>query len=968
MAQLGTSPNIEIFTRSSVLDVRQEDSDFYLRIKTNPRYVSPEKCIGCGLCEKVCPINVTDKSYIHDTYRKAIYLPSPNAIPRGYVIDGKNCAFFTNGTCRKCEKICPRGAIDLDQAAQEFEVNTQAVVLSPGAKPFDPTILPSYRYGQSKHVITGLEMEVLLSPSGIGWESLKRQRPEKIAWIQCVGSRQTNIVDRPFCSSICCMAAIKQALSIRQNLSPPPETSIFYIDIRSHQKGAERYLRQAIQAGVRLIPSKIHCLEEIDSGRLKIMAWTGAGSKLEEIFDMVVLSCGLGMDGDLNRLSNLFGIKTTGFGFSSATGLEVTRTNKPGIYTCGTYTDPKSIQGAVIEGSAAAALLGSDLKITAHRRHGHSEKKVNAPKLDSGMDRPRIGVFICACGRNIGQVIDIKALVHQVKTINGVIVARHMPFACTPDALQSLSTTIRTKRLNRIVIAACSPKSHEQLFKKAMKEAGLNSNLLEIANIREQAAWVHSSDPKGATNRAMDQIQMSIAKAALLAPIDIPRFPVTKHALIIGGGISGLTAARILSERDITVSLLEKSPVLGGNARALLKSWRGVDISTYLDDLIKEVTSKKNINIFMEADLLDTQGETGNLTSFVRSGSQGIVKAIHHGAVIVASGAKEARPIGFGYGRHPNVLTHQELDERIMRGGLEFLDDAKTVVFIQCVGSCNDERPYCSRVCCTHSVTRALLLKAYKKDLSIYILYRHMRTYGQRDDFYNRAREKGIKAIRFEDASPPEVRFLTRLDQDTRPQTIININTHDPLTGDMIEINPDYLILASAIEPDMANQQALSNKLKVPLDQDGFFQEAHAKLRPVELRRDGFFVAGLAHYPKEVEESISQAAAAAGKAAVFLSKDSVSPDRITAEIIISRCDGCALCLDVCHEKAIKLVEYVNLDEVKKIVEIDPSLCSGCGACTSSCPQYAIGIPGFMPEQILAQIKSLISTKQNENST
>ncbi len=960
MAQLGMNKNIEILTRSSVLDVQQDNRDFLLRVRSNPRFVIPEKCIGCGLCEDVCPENITSLSHKYDKLKKAIYLPSPTAIPRGYVIDAKSCAFFTNRACGKCAKICPRHAIDLNQAPQEFEVRVAAVILSPGATLFDPRALPSFGYNNLKNVVTTLEMESLLSPATPDLEGLKRlasnsRTPAKIAWIQCVGSRQTNVVDRPFCSSICCMASIKQALSLRQMLVPEPEVSIFYIDVRAHQKGAERYLRLAVKAGVRLIPSRIHFLEEVQGEKIRITAWTDSGKRLREIYDMVVLSCGLGSPEELGRLSTLFGVETSRYGFSKGQGLITTMTSKPGIYASGTYTDPKSIQGAVIEGSAAAAFLCSDLKISSFKDPGAMELDLpNGPA--PSLEPPRIGVFICECGKNIGQVVDVNSLVQRAKKINGVVVAKHLKFACAPDSLDLLSATIIQKGLNRIVIGACSPKSHEPLFKKALRDAGLNDNLLEIANIREQAAWVHAADPDGATKRALDQIVMSIAKAGLLKALELPQYPVTKHALVIGGGISGLTAAKLLSDRGIKVSLLEKKEILGGNGRSLLRSWKGVEIRKYVDGLIGEVTSKRNVEVFLRAQLLDVQGETGNLTSFVRYGSQGQVKAINHGAVIVASGAQEAKPLQFHYGDHPRILTHQELDQKIIKSGFQIFQQADSVVFIQCVGSCSQERPYCSRVCCTHSVNRAILLKKKRPELSIYILYRHMRTYGQREDLYTEARSLGIKTIRFTEDTPPEVELLTAMDEDKRPETIISVTIFDSLTGRVIKIKPDYLVLASAIEPDINGNQRLSKILKVPLDQDGFFQEAHNKLRPVELRRDGFFVAGLAHYPKEVEESISQAAAAASKAAVFLSKERVTPDRITAEVLISRCDGCALCLDVCDERAIKLVEYIHLEQVKKIVEIDTSLCSGCGACTASCPQFAIGIPGFMPEQILAQIK------------
>ncbi len=959
MAQLGTEKNIEIITRASILDVRQEKAGHLLRIKTRPRYVIPEKCIGCGLCAENCPAKITELTSKHDTSRKAIYLPSFRAIPRGYVIDPGSCAFFTTRSCRKCEEVCPRGAIDLEQESQEFEVRTRAVILSPGAATFDPALLPSFGYDSYQNVITGLEMEILLSPTGPTGGELKRPSdravPERIAWIQCVGSRQTNIVDRPFCSSICCMASIKQALSVKQACSPSPEAFVFYMDIRAHQKAAERYLNLAVRSGVKLIPSRIHCIEKTKDDRLRIKAWLGGGKCIQEDFDMIVLSAGLNMGREHNRLAAMFGIETNRFGFTRVHGAHVTRTNKESVYACGTFTDPKSIQGAVIEGSAAAAFLCSDLMLSPARK-SRATLKQTGQDIRTDLEPPAIGVFICECGKNIGQTLNVKRIGNKVRSLPGVRTVKLTPFACSPDSLELLARTIEQKGLNRVVIAACSPKSHEQLFRKALQKAGIDKSLLCIANIREQVAWVHANDREGAEKRAIDQIRMAIARASRLKPVKLQPFPVKRRALVIGGGIAGLTAAKVLSDRGIGVSLIEKEDRLGGNARSILETWRGIKVGNFTRNLISEVMSSRNVDILLQAELLDMQGGTGNLTSLIRHQGDDNVKIVAHGAVVVATGAREAKPANYHYGDHPGILTHQELDERIMKEGMSCMEAASSVVFIQCVGSCNEHRPYCSRVCCTHSVTRALMLKERMPELSIHILYRHMRTYGQRDDFYTRARGLGIKAIRFEEDHPPQVRLLTTLDLKDQPSVLINVQVKDPLTDEILDICPDYLILASAIEPDIENNKELSKKLGVPLGEDGFFQEAHAKLRPVELRRDGFFVAGLAHYPKEIEESVSQAAAAAGKAALFLSQQSITPDRLTAEIEAERCDGCTLCLDVCTESALKLVEYVYKDELKKIVELDSSLCSGCGACTSSCPQQAIGIPGFMPRQITEQIR------------
>ena len=966
-AQLGVDDNIEILARARIMDVDQEADGFRVRIRTRPRYVIPERCIGCGTCEEVCPKSVTNLTPFHDKPRKAIYLPSPHGIPPGYVIDEGSCIFFNNQVCGLCQEACPRQAIDLGQEASEFEIRVQAAILTPGAEPLNPTNLGNFGYGRYPDVITTLDMELMLSPTGPTRGELLRPSdgspPRKIAWIQCVGARDKG---HPYCSSICCMAAVKQALSLRQSGPAPPETHIFHNDIMAHQKWAERYLQRALEEGVKLRQGLVHLLwEEGKQGALMLRTWNRDKGAVEERFDMVVLSVGLAPGARVQRLFQQFGIEADRYGFATPYGFLVSKTSRQRVFAAGTCLDPKSIQGSVIEASAAACLLAEDLGISADqcraqaKGRGLPERKGSEKGADIPLSPPKIGVFVCKCGRNIDSILDISHLVEHTKGLEHVVTAEAVRFACAPDALRHIADAIAQQGLNRIVIAACSPKSHEQLFRQALVQAGLNGHLLEIANIREQAAWAHEDEPEEAQRRALDQIKMAVSKAALLRPFNLPEFPVKRRALVVGGGIAGMSAASALSRRGIRVTLVERQGELGGNARMLIKSWRGLEIDGLLSRLRQRVTSDKSIELLMNSEVEKSTGETGNFVSFIRNLEDNSVRAVNHGAVILATGAKEARPKRYFYGDHPAILTHQDLDRKIMAQGVEgVLGGGKSVVFIQCVGSCSDERPYCSRVCCTHSITRALMLKEHAPGTEIYILHRHMRTYGKREMITSKARAEGIKMVRFDSNGQPELKLLTLLDRHGRPRAQIEIELQDDRSGERLVLRPDLVVLASAIEPDMDNNRELSKIFKVPLGPDGFFQESHTKLRPAELKRDGFFVAGLAHYPKEVEESISQAVAAAGKAAAFLGQESVVPDRVTAELLPEMCDGCALCLDVCDEKAIGLVEYFREGEIKKIVEIDGSLCSGCGACEGACPQYAIGIPGYMPDAIMKQIEVL----------
>ncbi len=963
LAQLGHNSSIEILTKCDIISSTYEKRGYKVRIRQRPRYVDPLKCVECGLCSKKCPVSKTLMSPFYDKKRAAIYLPSINAIPRGFVIDEKVCLYFQDGSCRICERICPKGAIHLDQNAKEMELDVQGIVFSPGTSAYKPDQLKHYGYGELKDVVTNMEFESLLNPLGVSHGMIRRpsdgEIPKRIAWIQCVGSRQTKGVYRPYCSSVCCSVAIKQAVTARQLLEPPPDTDIFYMDIRTHQKGAERYFRSAQAKGVNFICSRPYGVRLERNGKLAIDVFSHVNGHKRCLYDMIVLSTGLFVTKDTTELAWKLGLETDDFGFNLSPRPEPEGTTNRRIFVCGSFNGPKSIPGAVVEGSAAAALM--------RRSFGKGKLLVHKGKLDLPIKRPRpipsepkrVGLFVCRCGTNIGSVIDVERIVELFSSSNEVAFCRSLSFSCAPDGVRAIKDAILENRLNRIVIAACSPRSHEAIFKKAMEEAGADPSLLMIANIREQAAWVHQDDTEGAFSRAMEQIVMAIKKVGLLKPMAQKSYPVTRRALVLGGGISGMTAASIVADAGIEVSLVEKTGRLGGNGLSLLKTWRGMDVKSLVRRLEKRIKNHPGITVYLNSTVTGLQGVTGNYTTFVRARDSSMI-SIDHGALVIATGAREARPSGYLYGSHPRVLTHQDLDRLLLHPGSLDLGEARCVAFIQCVDSCNDKRPYCSRVCCTHAVTRAVYLKERFPDLEVCILYKHMRTYGLRDDYFRKAKKMGIKAIRFGQHQEPKLSALTALDEKGRPFRQLHLSVHDELLSQDVVLRPDFVILAAAIEPDQENNRELADLLKVPVGPDGFFQEAHLKLRPCELRRSGFFVAGLAHHPKEVEESMSQAEAAASKVISFLSKDRVVSENLTATVLTERCDGCALCLDVCKEQALSLCEFVRDGQVKQMAEIDESVCTGCGACTAVCPKDAVGIPGYMPCEIKVQIEALMS--------
>ncbi len=971
LAQLGLTQNIEIITKAEVVECSHEQDIYKVRIRQNPRYVDPAKCVSCGLCEKKCPVFETPLSPFYDRKRPAIHLPAMNAVPRGYVIDEKACLFFRDGSCRICERVCPKGAVNLQQNAKEMELDCQGIILSPGADSFVPDALERYGYGRLRDVVSNMEFESLLDPGGPTLGKIRRpsdgRTPLSIAWIQCVGSRQLAPVNRPYCSSVCCSAAIKQALTAKQLIEPAPKTDIFFMDIRTHQKGSERFYRNAREKGVNFINSRPHGVCLMDDGSLVIDTYSPSEGRKSRLYDMVVLSTGLFAGKALRDISWKFGLDCDQFGFNQSPGPQVEATTRKRIFASGTFNGPKSIPAAVMEGSAAAALLRSTFGQRAIITTREQEKDQLMRPAPIPLEPTRIGVFVCHCGTNIRSLVDTEQLAKSVAAMaKGVIFGRTLAFSCAPDGAQAIEKAIREEGVNRVVLAACSPRSHETVFQQALKRAGLDPSMLVVANIREQVVWAHQGDPEGAFARALDQITMAVEKARLMVPYEERQYRPQKAALVLGGGISGMTAAALLAESGIRVSLVERSDRLGGNAHALLRTWRGHDVRRLVVDLERRLKNSPLVSVYLDSQLEGIQGTTGNLTSYVKMADSASLKALEHGVLILATGAREARPRGYYYGRHPGVLTHQDLDRLLMEKGVEAMNNARCAVFLQCVESCDSNRPYCSRVCCTHAITRAVHLKERLPNLEIYILYKHMRTYGLRDEYYRKARQLGIKVLRFPEDQPPELELFTSIMENGRPAKRLRLTFFNETLNRDIVLRPDYLFLASAIEPDRENNEHLSALLKLPLGQDGFFQEIHMKLRPCELRRQGFFVAGLAHYPKEVEESMSQAAAAASKALAFLSMDKVTPGGKVAMVRAERCDGCGLCLDVCKEGAISLCQFVFGGEVKYMAEIDDSLCNGCGSCVGVCPKYAVGVPGYMPQEIVAQINVLLRSKNEKN--
>ncbi|MBL7179704.1 MAG: CoB--CoM heterodisulfide reductase iron-sulfur subunit A family protein, partial [Desulfobacterales bacterium] len=765
------------------------------------------------------------------------------------------------------------------------------------------------------------------------------KEPEKIAWLQCVGSRDEHIGAHGYCSGVCCTYAIKEAMLAKDHSSGDLDTAIFYIDIRTYGKDFERYYNRAKdEVGVRFVKSKVTSVVPVDdTGKLLIRYVDEAGRRVEEKFDIVVLSVGLVSSREGAELAKKLGVELDHYNFAKTSSFEPVQSSRSGIYVCGVFQAPKDIPASVVDASAAAGVVGSKL---ADSRWTLTKTKTVPDEIDLRGEPPRVGVFVCRCGTNIAGTVDVPELVEFARTLPGVAYVEENMFSCSQDTQKNLTEVIKAHGLNRVVVAACTPKTHEPLFQETLINAGINKYLFEMANIRNQCSWVHKNDPDRATEKSKDLIRMAVSKAVLLQPLAESTMEVNQAALIVGGGIAGMAAARNLSAQGFRTYLIEKTDTLGGKARFLHETWRGEAIQPYLQSLIAVVHADANIQIFMNSEIVQVDGFVGNFKTTIQN--NGNREVLDHGVAILASGASEFNPDRYLYGQDSRVVTGMELQQRFIKND-PALDQLNAAAFIQCVGSRIPERPYCSKVCCTQSIKSALKLKEKNPAMDVYILYRDMRSYGQREDLYRRARSAGIVFIRYDAAKDLKV---------AAEQEDLKVTFTDKVLGRLMQIRPELLILASAIVPDRENP--LAQLYKVPLNQDGFFAEAHVKLRPVDFATDGLFVCGLAHAPKSIDESITQAQAAAARAITILAKKTIKLGGIISRIVPELCSGCLGCINVCPFNAI------TFNDKKFVAEVNPALCKGCGACSAACPSEAPTLMGFDNNQLYAQIKSALS--------
>ena len=937
-------PNIELLTLTEVDSVKGQAGDFKVTLTRKPRYIIESKCRGCTTCAQYCPVKVTDPYNQDLSLNKAIHIYFSQAVPLVSYIDAEACLYLQGEQCNICMGVCQDKAIDFDQEEEKMEVRVGAIVLSPGYEIFDPKLRGDYGYGKIENVITSLEFERLLSATGPHEGEIRRpsdgKHPHRIAWIHCVGSRQVRPGGNSYCSSVCCTYTQKQVILAKDH-DAEIQATIFHNDVRSYGKDFERfYQRAANLPGVRFVRSYVSIGKEIPENKNVTIRYstTGDGVKEEE-FDLVVLSVGLNPPADARDLATKFGIELNSHGFCKTNPLNLIETSRSGIFVSGAFQGPRDIPESVMTASGADALCS---QLLAYRRGKLNRERIYPREKDVAAEEPKVGVFVCHCGTNIGRVVDVRSVVEYARTLKNIAHAEESTFACAADTAQKITDTIRDKGLNRVVVAACTPRTHEPLFRDTLREAGINPYYFDMANIREHCSWVHSREKEDATQKAKDIVRMSAARAARLQPLREFELPIDKRALVVGGGLAGMTSALSLAEQGFEVYLVEKDTELGGMARRIHYTLEGMDVQAYLGDLIGKVYRHPSIHVSTDSTITEASGYVGNFITKVTS--EGRVREIHHGVAIIATGAEEYKPTEYLYGKDNRVLTQLELEERIAKRD-ERVIGSSGMVMIQCVGCRQEDRNYCSRVCCDQALKNALKLRQINPGMDIYIIFRDMRTYGFKEDYYREAASKDIKFIRYEPDDKPGIEAV---EEDGKP--ILRVTATDPILGQKLLIDTDLVALAAAVIPS-ATSREVSKLFKIPLNPDGFFQEAHVKLRPVDSAADGVFLCGIAHYPKHISETISQAYGAAGRAVTILAKDSVVASGAICEVNETACVSCGGCISVCTYDAI---DFHETPQGKKAM-VNPILCKGDGLCNSRCPTGAIFLKHFTDEEIFAQI-------------
>jgi heterodisulfide reductase subunit A-like polyferredoxin len=847
--------------------------------------------------------------------------------------------------CLACVYACGVDAIDHDMLAQEEQVHVGAIILAPGYQAYNAALSEEYGFGRYPNVVTALQFERLLSASGPTMGHVQRpsdgSTPRRIAFLQCVGSRDQS---HDYCSAVCCMYATKEAVIAKEH-QPELDVHVFMMDMRAYSKGYWDYFERARHRyGIHYKRARLSMLhQDPDTHNLLLHYQDEDGRLAVEAFDMVVLSVGMEISASVRELGLNLGVELDQYGFCHTARFNPVETSRSGIYAVGPFREPKDIPESVVEASGAAAATAG---LLAEARWSLTRERQYPSEKDVKGQRPRIGVFVCHCGSNIGGFLDVPAVADYARSLPGVVHAEDNLYTCSQDSIKLIAQRVDEYDLNRVVVASCSPLTHSPLFQDSIRAAGLNPYLFEMANIRNQCSWVHSADWEVATNKAKDLVRMAVARAALLEPQHTIDVPVNHATLVVGGGVAGMTSALALAKGGYPVHLVEKEAELGGNLRHVYTSMDGKDPQRTLSRLRHEVEANEAIVTHLESQVAKTQGFMGNFKTTIESGD-GRRQEIGHGAVILATGAQEYRGPEYGYGSDKRIISQQEL-EKLLADDNSQGQNLKSIVMIQCVGPA--ER-FCSRICCTVALKNALALKELNPGVQIVVLYRDIRTYGFKERLYTRARERGVLFVRYDDQHQPQAEITG--------DGNLTVRAWDPILQRTLELQPDLLVLSMPVVP-RDDVKELAAMFKVPVDADGFFLEAHVKLRPVDFSTSGIFMAGMAHYPKLLDETMVQAQAAAARAARVLSRETLTAGGQVAVVDESLCTGCLTCVRICpFGVPIMKPSLTGVGDILGAAYIEAAVCQGCGTCVAECPARAIQLMHYTDAQMRAKVSALM---------